>query len=988
MMGVAGIGAGAAAAGAAKEVFDYNRENYMFDSEMRFQRFTAVRGFMNAQFSQYREDIRGMTELTAGKMDMNWTCGTLFMCVCAALSDAGRIGMHGAAPPGWLMALYSGHIFTTILYMSTAMWLALHASMRAQCGALSLLTRKVRLPIPSMAQLDAARNMGSGFERQKAGDMFRVPFMQHPQHIPDLPEAGDAEDKSVKKGKKSKAAKADPKEGFNSTGRASVPSWVRDEQVVDKGLGNVSTDADVTISDTALPEHFKLYAEAQQEWWPYEVYARIMLLYGVMQFLYAVAYYSLGTAISELRGFWISWSLPGLFIAAQVLILRLDTFQDKKGQTYLPHLEWAGHLAPLFATIGTTLEYRYTYNPAAVTVTWGFVLASFFGHGLFHLRLLDIAWPHFYMEEDPPETPGHPWWPANWKVPPRFAKSIWIIAPPKKLESGVRDMGNEAAALKQSGGGVTCRRRKGAAKGAPPKSAKTMPALKQQLDHLEGVFEEAYDPSLWPHISKEGQAKIHELHMQLGRAKSSYDALGGHGAPEQVEHIAALFSEIEFELLEVDHVRAGARHDGAYTGQSPFHRFQTSRSGQLPWNLARIAILTVAWCWFFMMVATAVEIVLGSQSLMKPPGEPPWIRDQKYRHWTPSFVHYSDQPTPADYRLYTAPEANYEPWSSESPTTRRLRENITKDFVSDAVKDLIMALPKLEMLADAVDKRSDVPNTQPPILPPGDAAQPGPKPFLPPALKVMSVEWPQMFEPQHLVCGRGTDESAGLVALTARGMGAALGMPAKGEAPAGVKAVPFVLDGAMEHGALAGAGWTPNGLEVVTQTGKVLRCPGNPWEGSSVLACSEMPHARLSFPRGARLASAAMTETSTGDRLAALQFEEAPGLLMLHSLSQGQWRPSGEIHVLPPGAPRGQSSRVGLSFSAEAELLVAMPNGEVQRRHFQHGASSLISSSMAPQKEWRSACAVPATKEVLRLALQRSESEEGAVWLPEIVEAH
>ena len=38
----------------------------------------------------------------------------------------------------------------------------------------SLLTRKVRLPIPSMAQLDAARSFGSAFEQQKFGDIFRV----------------------------------------------------------------------------------------------------------------------------------------------------------------------------------------------------------------------------------------------------------------------------------------------------------------------------------------------------------------------------------------------------------------------------------------------------------------------------------------------------------------------------------------------------------------------------------------------------------------------------------------------------------------------------------------------------------------------------------------------------------------------------------------------------------------------------------------------
>ena len=71
----------------------------------------------------------------------------------------------------------------------------MHGSLRAQCAATSLLTRKVRLPIPSMAQLDAARSFGSAFEQQKLGDQFRVPYMSHPQQAPEYAEvsSGDSE---------------------------------------------------------------------------------------------------------------------------------------------------------------------------------------------------------------------------------------------------------------------------------------------------------------------------------------------------------------------------------------------------------------------------------------------------------------------------------------------------------------------------------------------------------------------------------------------------------------------------------------------------------------------------------------------------------------------------------------------------------------------------------------------------------------------------
>lgn len=986
------VGAGAAAAGAAaavgggvaKEVFDYNRENYMFDSEMRFQRFTAVRGFMNAQFAQYREDIRGMTELTAAKMDMNWTAGTLFMCVCAALSDAGRIGMHGAAPPGWLMALYSGHIFTCILYMATAMWLALHASMRAQCGALSLLTRKVRLPIPSMAQLDAARNFGSGFERQKLGDMFRVPFMSHPQSAPELPEAGE-ETKPLKGGKAWKAK--DPGSDFNSTGRATVPSWVRDEQVVDKGLGEPATgeeDDEDRVTDTELPEHFKLYAQAQNEWWPYEIYARIMLLYGVMQFLFAVAYYSLGTAISELRGFWISWSLPGMFIAVQILILRLDTLQDVKGQTYLPHLEWAGHIAPYLAVAASTLEYRYTYNPVVVTISWCLVLACFFGHGLFTLRLLDIAWPHFWQEQDPPENPGHPWWPASWRMPPRFAKSIWIVAPPKQLEPGMTDMGNEAKALKESGGGVACRRRKAKKTSAEERAASklpsTMAALKEKHDVIEGYLEELYMPNLWPHISKQGQNDVHEQHAIFNQKKPMYDALSGASPPEEITKLGKTFKQIEHALLAVDNLKSVLQtHEGAYDGASPFARFNESRAPQLPWELTRVAVLAVAFCWFFMVIATFVEMVLGPESLMKPPGEPPWIRDQKFRHWTPSMVHYSNQPTPDDYRLYTARVANYEEWTSDRPTTRLLSslENDTPD-VPDAIKDLIVALPKLDLLADAVSQR------QPPLAT-GDmtSASVDSKPnFLATPVRVLPVAWPPMFEPQHLVCGSGPRGQDMVTAFTARGLGAKITISGDGAVePLGQETL--FLSYAGEFGPLAGSAWTSQGLEVLTKTGKLLICEENPTKGTAVLSCSDVPQATMPLSRTSRLLSAALTEAGpAGWRLAALQLEEAPGAVMLFKRGQAAWLPAGEIHVLQPGAQREEASRVGLAFHGE-ELLVTLPSGEVQRRHQLKGTSVVVSSSAA-QKEWRSACTLPSGA-VMRLAMQHSETEDGSAWFPELI---
>merc|ERR1719410_2481795 len=78
----------------------------------------------------------------------------------------------------------------------------------------------------------------------------------------------------------------------------------------------------------------------------------------------------------------------------------------------------------------------------------------------------------------------------------------------------------------------------------------------------------------------------------------------------------------------------------------------------LPWRIMRTAIASGAFQWFYMMIASLVEWQMSPVSLLKPPGEPPWIRDTKYRMWTPeNSVHLSTDGTyPDGYSLFKAPK--------------------------------------------------------------------------------------------------------------------------------------------------------------------------------------------------------------------------------------------------------------------------------------------------------------------------------------------
>jgi len=906
----AAAAAGASGAGGAW-LFSYNKENFGNDAGMRFGRFMMARGNANAQVAQYREDIAGITGMTVSKMDAWQTVTTLFLAVGAALSCAGRIGMHGCAPPGWYCALFSGSIFMSIMFNGTSLWLSMHASLRAQCAATSLLTRKVRLPIPSMGQLDQARVFGSTFEKQELRDIFRVPFMRHPHDAPDMP-TPEAEGEGAKKSKKTKAtkdAKLDPHHEFGSTARDTVPSWIRDEVVVDKGDGFMGARDGELHEPGETPDHFKLLMKAQEEWRDYDVYARITMLYGVVSFLYAVTYYAVGTAIAELRGFWVMWSMPMVFLTAQTLVLRLDILRD--GHHRLPNAELFGSLAPYFAVAACSLEYRYYYSEAQKAVTWGLALLAFFAHLVMNLRMLDLAWPDQSPRVDMPEEPGKQWWPASWKVPRAFTKNLWFITPPKKLEDGQHCLLHEMQDMAVHGGGISaCRRRRSPAKAQPP-------AMSQES-----------------------------------------------GAGE------------------------------AYSGASPFGEFGMKRANDLPWQLTRVVILTACLQWIFVMFTTSAEIILGPESLLKPPGEPPWIRDTKYRSWGPEKIHLSSAGAlPSDYRLFAASTARYtddESTDSHSDAHgatdahhRRLEKaNLSQE--SAAFEELLKLVPALGELADKIQGGEAYHAAGDGLAqaPSASSALPAPQSgFMAPASKVQSIVWPSLFEPRHLLCGPHTDSP--VIALTPRGVGALvnMGLQTANTAEQSFTAEPFALEGLGQWGPLAGAARTQRGLQLLTTTGKLLHCAGHQVPAGGAWPCQESEHPQLPVPAGSELISAAFAEdakAASANPLVALVFKNMPEIAALYRAVAGSWHPVGEVHV-----PPGLGSHSSLGFDGLETLLVTGATGEVHRRHLAGGAPALHPAPAgASSREFRSACALP-EGQIMRLALRQMDAS--APWGPELI---
>ncbi|CAE8632473.1 unnamed protein product, partial [Polarella glacialis] len=406
--GAAGSAATAAAAGA----FGYNRANYMFDNGLRFGRYMAGYNFAAAQASQYREDIRDLTEQTCAKQDLYHALGVIFFVLNFQLIMAGRLGVHGPSPPEWILGIYWVNISSALMFLCTLTWLSLHAAARATAGAATLLTRSVRLPIPSPKQMDKARRTGNSFEKERASDIFRVPFAV-PAPKDAIPEEQDAE--------KGMASNEQPGKKDRR-----MPKWFQDER---KELHKGENGPPVLASST--PEHFELYRGLQQEWAAHDCYARIGILYFLSCWMTSVSLYSQCHCFGELRALWPAWTVSAIFCMAHFCVLQCDIVESS-GIPLEKIVPWT----PMITVLGMSIDYSVaTPSGALVALIYGLSFVAYAIHLVWAVRMYQIAQPH--MQGDVPEVTGQPWCPGEWQLPRAFIMSYCIVTPPKCLEQGV-----------------------------------------------------------------------------------------------------------------------------------------------------------------------------------------------------------------------------------------------------------------------------------------------------------------------------------------------------------------------------------------------------------------------------------------------------------------------------------------------------------------------------------------------------------------------
>jgi len=395
--------AAAAAAGVASAAFKYNRGNYQYDEgARRFTRYTTGFNMAQAQTKMYREDIEDLTKLTVTKQDTYHTIGTIFFVLNFQLIMAGRLGVHGPSPPGWLLGLYWANICSALMFLTVFTWTAMHASARATAGAAYLRTRTVRLPIPTPKQLDQARTTGNRFEKQRLAEMFRIPFV--------MPAPKD----------KTQGQPDDPEDDVRR-----VPKWFQEDEVRELYA------ASKLATDQSNPEHFELHRGLQEEFWAYDVYSRIGVLFFMSHWLSSASLYSMCHVFTELRCIWPAWTVTACFVASQYGILQLDIVKaptqggiNIKIEKYVP-------LVPFFAVAGMTIDYSVlNYNPLWVRAVYVLSAIGYILQFLWALRLYQLASPQ--VQKEKAELAGRPWHPKEFQVPPAFEEAVYIVSAPKE----------------------------------------------------------------------------------------------------------------------------------------------------------------------------------------------------------------------------------------------------------------------------------------------------------------------------------------------------------------------------------------------------------------------------------------------------------------------------------------------------------------------------------------------------------------------------
>mmetsp|Transcript_21374 Transcript_21374/g.60545 ORF Transcript_21374/g.60545 Transcript_21374/m.60545 type:complete len:947 (+) Transcript_21374:133-2973(+) len=295
----------------AKDVFEYNRDNFLYDRRLRLKKEFKLQEFRIAQAELWREDVRDLISLTEYKMHVYLLVNVLMLGVTVVLYTEGHLPPQ---TPSWLMMGFVIATAGSFVFLLLSIWMAMQAAVAAQSYETRLLTQLVRLPIPSWQEIEACRTYASEFEHTEPRQMFRVPFVSGRQQdllrgsatlaTPETARAPEPSDSGSDLTDSGSVLSGDsaPVPSVGS-GRGVPPSagTLHDSAAAHSDPWGLERRGDGIYElgckvgqEVANLRHILLARHAMAHWQTHDAFARVCMSIGVNQLLLAMSYYLIG----------------------------------------------------------------------------------------------------------------------------------------------------------------------------------------------------------------------------------------------------------------------------------------------------------------------------------------------------------------------------------------------------------------------------------------------------------------------------------------------------------------------------------------------------------------------------------------------------------------------------------------------------------------------------------------------------------------------
>jgi hypothetical protein len=329
----------------AAELFNYNRENFKFNKELRQTKLHMHQNMRTRQVLLYREDLRDLFELTIGKMDSYMIVNVLLLGISAEMYFKGREPIE---VPGWLLWCWSISLSGAFFFILFSTWLALHASVHAQTYMARCLTQWLRLPIPSINEISAASARLEEYEKSTLLDFVRPPVV-----VPD----------------------------------------------VDKEANNSAQNRDLSTHWNEFSEHFELFNSLHTKWQSHEAYARVSMCFGTNMLFSAFSYFSLSYYTVKYEDPWIGGVLVVLATLAQLIHIRMSLSLTEREH----YLQMAlVMIPPACLAVAAALSTHVDSTTGLIKVPTGAIVLACIGY------VFQFSWILFFLRQTNHDEEGLP----------------------------------------------------------------------------------------------------------------------------------------------------------------------------------------------------------------------------------------------------------------------------------------------------------------------------------------------------------------------------------------------------------------------------------------------------------------------------------------------------------------------------------------------------------------------------------------------------